>query len=232
MKTDKTVHVLFLKSLYYLHRCATQFVQQVEMLSRGWRPRRTQTVWTQTRKDVLRGGVGLLFCYFHPVSVLSREDGARLRKSAQTLHVIITQRSLVKGDMNHEWSELCGSTSGLWRSLGGNNEGRGVFLLRHPKGQRENTCQVWRDHAVRCIVGHVAVQRCCHGDTLRQSVPALGVRGCKSAYATSALILTAGAAGKRLTCIRACARQQVPPIGGSEARGMQRRPFFREAESG
>lgn len=63
----------------------------------------------------------------------------------------------------------------------------------------KNTCQVWRGRAVRCIVGHVEVQRCCHGDTLRQSVLALGVRGCKSAYATSALILTAGAAGKRLT---------------------------------
>lgn len=75
-------------------------------------------------------------------------------------------------------------------------------------------------------MGHVEVQRCCHGDTLRQSVLALGVRGYKSAYATSALILSAGAAGKRLTHSRACAQQQVPPIGGSEAQGMQRRPFF------
>lgn len=61
-------------------------------------------------KDVLRGGVGLLFCHFHPGSVLSREDGAKLRKSAATLRVIITQR--VKGYMNHGRSEVCGSGKG------------------------------------------------------------------------------------------------------------------------
>lgn len=120
MKTDRTVGVLFLKSVYYLYCCATQSVQQVAMLSRGWRPRRTQTVWTQTGKDVLRGGVGLLFCYFHPGSVLSREDGAR--------QVIITQCSLVKGHTNHEWSELCGSRRR------GNNEGRGRLPAQAPRG--------------------------------------------------------------------------------------------------
>lgn len=108
-------------------------------------------------------------------------------------------------------------------------QGAGVLLYKHPDRERERTVvrcgvAVWRSalwDMLRCN-GVAMVTR------FRQSVLAVGVTECKSAYATSALIFTARATGKHLTrsrCLRA-----TPAFQRQRGAGMQRRPFLRSGE--
>lgn len=152
------------------------------------------------------------------------------RESVSTLRLMRRRNNVVR--LTVRWwriRSLCAfgwakKETGGW----GKTRGGGPIVQAPRYRERENTCQVWCGCAAQCIVGHVEVQWCCHGDTLRQSVLVVGVTECKSAYATSALIFTARATRKHLTrsrCLRA-----TPAFQRQRGAGMQRRPILRSRE--
>lgn len=151
------------------------------------------------------------------------------RESVSTLRLMRRRNNVVRWTVR--WWRIrslcaCGRAKRDWRMR--KNKGRGSYCTS-TQIERERTL-------VRC---GVAVRRSALWDMLRcngvamvtrfrQSVLAVGVTECKSAYATSALIFTARATGKHLTrsrCLRA-----TPAFQRQRGAVMQRRPFLRSGE--